>query len=250
MEHTNVINKLVECPDILAVALGGSRARGTHRKDSDYDLFCVIVDANFASFRNSFRLFLEDIPDVLISAEVSYLENWGYLFKAIDNQNISYDISIIPRSRISEMGVRSTNIVIKDTDGLYQACIDHADDECFKVSNIETRHLLDYSALFGFESIRLDKAIKNKDYWYAVRCLERMKNYLIRCDRIQQETFSKTCSCPEREYADIDDCIKKAYSIDGTLESLDHTGRKLMILFAEIIQDAKIQGRSKLLCQK
>lgn len=248
MEYTNVIKKLAECPDILAVALGGSRSRGTHRKDSDFDLFCVIVDANFVSFRNSFRYFLEDIQGVLIAAEASYLENWGYLFKAIDNHNICYDISIIPRSRISEMGVRSTNVVIKDTDGFYQDCIDQADDECFKVSNIETRHLLDYSALFGFEAARLDEAIKNNDYWYAVRCLERMKNHLIRCDRIQREMFSKTCSCPEKEYTDIDDCIKKAYSIDGTLESLGQTGEKLVVLFTEMIQDVKIQRRSQLLC--
>lgn len=248
MEYTKVIEKLAECPDILAVALGGSRSRGTHRKNSDFDLFCVIVDTCFVSFRNSFRNFLEDIPDVLIAAEASYLENWGYLFKAIDSSNIGYDISIIPKSRISEMGIRSTNIVIKDTDNFYQNCVDHAVDECFNVRNIETRHLLDYSALFGFETARLEEAIKDNDYWYAVRCLERMKNYLIRCDRIQHEVFSKACSCPEKKYADIDDCIKKAYYIDGTLESLGQTGKKLVVLFTEMIQDVKIQRRSQLLC--
>lgn len=148
------------------------------------------------------------------------------------------------------MGVRSTNIVLKDTHDFYQMCIGQANDEYFQVCRIESRHLLDYSALFGFETVRLNDAINSKDYWYAVRCLERMKNYLIRCDRIQNNVFSKTCSCPEREYSDRDDCIKKAYSINGTFESVIQTRDNLILLFAEIIRDTKIQRRSQLICQK
>lgn len=250
MSYDDVVNTLIECPDIIAIALGGSRAIGCHQINSDYDLFCVIQDNSFSYFRNSFCRYLEDIPSILLAAEACYLENWGYLFKAIGTDHISFDISIIPQSRISEMGVRSTNIVIKDSGGFYQACIDCANDALFLVSKIETQHFRDYSALFGFESKRFSEAIGQSDYWYAIRCLERMKNYLIRCDRIQHQNFSKTCSCPEKEYPDINERIKTAYIIDGSIASLVQTAERLCALFSNIIYDKEIIMRSQLLCQK
>lgn len=247
MSYNEVIKELSVCPDIIAIALGGSRSRGTYRIDSDYDLFCVIRDDNFESFRKSFCLFLEGIPGILLAAEAFYLENWGYLFKAIDTQNVNYDISIISKSRIREMGIRSTNIVIKDTKGFYQSYVDCAIDDAFLVSELETQHLYDYCTLFGFEKRRFYEAIEEEDYWYCVRCLERMKNYMIRCDRIQRRDFSKSCNCPERGYVDIDDCIKKEYFIDGTLGTLVQTAERLCELFSVIIHDREICMRSQLL---
>lgn len=247
MGYNEVINKLEDCDKIIAIALGGSRSRGEHRIDSDYDLFCVICDNNFEDFKNSFRIFLEKIPSILYAAEVFYLENWGYLFKAIDYDNVNYDISIIPKSRINEMSIRSTNIIIKDTDGIYQESINRADDGRFLISKLEKQHFTDYGTIFGFERIRFFEAVQKADYWYAVRCLERMKNYLIRCDRIQTGVFPCSRSCPEKGYIDVNDCLKRIYIIDGDLDTLVQTSIKLCELFATIIQDEDIQMRSQLL---
>lgn len=248
MSYNEVVNGLIECEEIIAIALGGSRSRGEAKINSDYDLFCVIQDDCFESFRNSFREFLENIPCILYAAEAFYLEHWGYLFKAIDLNSICYDISIISERRIDEMSIRSTNVIIKDTNELYQYYIKHADDDRFLISKLERQHLYDYCTLFGFERNRFWKASEEADYWYAVRCLERMKNYLIRCDRIQREIFPKSRSCPEKGYSDIDDCLKKIYIIDGNIETLVQTSEELCNLFCIIIRDKEIYMRSQFLC--
>ena len=246
MSYNEVVNSLIECKEILAIALGGSRSRGEENPNSDYDLFCVISDNFFRTFRNSFRIFLENIPCILYAAEAFYLEYWGYLFKAIDINNICYDISIIPKSRMEEMSIRSTNVIIKDTDGIYQYYINHANDDEFLISKLECQHVYDYCTLFGFERKRFSDAVRKSDYWYIVRCLERMKNYLIRCDRIQREIFPKSRSCPEKEYSDINDCLKKIYIIDGNLETLIQTAENLCNLFDIVIRDKEMRMRSRL----
>lgn len=250
MGYNEVIDRLYNHKEIIAIALGGSRSRGQHKIDADYDLFCVINDNHFNDCRKSFSNFLEKIPEILFAAEVFYLENWGYLFKAVDLNNTKYDISIISKSRIAEMGIRSTNIIIKDTNKLYQSCVAIAEDDQFLVSRIEREHLNDYATLFGFERNRFFEAIKETDYWYAVRCLERMKNYLIRCDRIQTSIFSKSCSCPERGYMDANDCLKKIYIMDGTIDRLIITSEELNKYFCTIIHDINLCMRSQLSCEK
>lgn len=246
MSYCEVINKLNDSDKVIAVALGGSRSRGCYKINSDYDLFCVINDNDFDNFRKNFRLFLEEIPGILYAAEAFYLENWGYLFKAIDYENTNYDISIISESRIDEMSIRSTNIVLKDTNGIYQRQIDCADDSRYLVGEMEKQHFMDYGTLFGFERARFFKAIEKEDYWYAVRCLERMKNYLIRCERIQSNSFPKSRSCPEKEYMDVGSCLKRIYLVDGSLDTLTHTSTELCDLFVAVIKDKDIQMRSQL----
>lgn len=248
MGFNEVVNHLSLSSDIISIALGGSRSRGQHKKNSDYDLFCVICDSSFDSFKHSFRSFLEKIPCILYAAELFYLENWGYVFKAIDVDDVMYDISIIPKSRIKEMSVRSTNIVIKDTNNFFQENIECANDEQFLVSEIECHHFYDYGVLFGFERDRFFDAVEKEDFWYAVRCLERMKNYLIRCDRIQRNDFSKNRSCPEKEYNDLNDCLKRIYIISCSFEVLEQTTKDLCKLFSNLIQDKEVCTRSRIKC--
>ena len=146
------------------------------------------------------------------------------------------------------MGIRSTNIVLKDTDKIYQICVNLADDSQFAVSKLEEQHFLDYVALFGFEKKRLTTALKNGDYWYSARCLERMKNYLIRCDRIKRKVFSKSCSCPEKDYIDLNNCLRDIYILDGKLETLVNTSEELNKLLFGILENKEIYERSQLLC--
>ena len=111
---------------------------------------------------------------------------------------------------------------------------------------MEKQHFVDYGTLFGFERARFFKAIEKEDYWYAVRCLERMKNYLIRCERIQSNSFPKSRSCPEKEYMDVGSCLKRIYLVDGSLDTLTHTSTELCDLFVAVIKDKDIQMRSQL----
>lgn len=249
MGYDEVKNGLLECADIIAIALGGSRSRGNYREDSDYDLFCIISNKNFEYFRMRFCNYLESIPCICCATQVAYLENWGYLYKAFDFDKVCYDISIISEKRKNEMSIRSTNIVLKDTNGIYQECIEKANDNDCLVSKLENVRFYDYGTLFGFERNRFIKATQKKDYWYAVRCLERMKNYLIRCDRIQNKNYPQSRSCPEKGYIDIFDCLKKIYIIDGSLESLNVTAEKLCELFLNTIKDKNIHKRCQLLWQ-
>lgn len=246
MGYGEIVEELMRCKTILAVALGGSRSRKKHTEISDFDLFCVVSDENFDYFRSTFVNFLEDVPSVQYAAEVFYLENWGYLFKAIDTNKIIYDISIIPKCRMKEMSIRSTNKIIKDTDGVYQYYVDLANDDDFLIDRLESKRFKDYGTLYGFERIRFTQAVNKGDYWYAVRCLERMKNYLIRCERIESGNFPKSRSCPEKEYIDINDCLKKIYVIDGNLNTLILTSERLYKLFQKIIRNEDIRKRSQL----
>lgn len=246
MDYGEILEELISCKEIIAIALGGSRSRGENTPNSDYDLFCVVCDKKFELFRREFASFLEKISCVKYAAEVFYLENWGYLFKAIDSDGIIYDISIISKARIQEMGIRSTNKIIKDTDNVYQHFVEQANDNDFLVSKLEKERLKDYGTLYGFERKRFSQAISKEDYWYAVRCLERMKNYLIRCVRIEKEDFSKSQSCPEKGYSDVNDCLKEIYIIDGKINTLVFTAEKLDKLFQKIIMNVDIRKRSQL----
>lgn len=246
MIENEVIIHLNSNRSIIAMALGGSRSRGLARADSDYDLFCIISKSDFCEFRNSFREMLESIPSILYAAEYSYLEHWGYLFKAVDVNGTDYDISLIPADRIEEISVRSTNIVLKDTDNLLRSCIEQADDSSYEISVLECQHRLDYSTLFGMEKKRFNMAKDKGDYWYCVRCLERMKCYLIRCDRIQRSSYPKTRNCPEKGYEDINDVLKRNYILDGTLQTAELTAIKICELFISNISDEELLRRSQL----
>lgn len=248
MGYSEIIDRLIACPSILSIALGGSRSRGQQDNSSDYDLFCVIEATSFPNFRRNFCAFLESIPCICYAAESFYLEDWGYLFKAIDNENVNYDISIIPDNRMDEISIRSTNVLIKDRGGRYQAFIDVADDSKYLNSVLESNHFMDYATLFGFEQGRFQDAIQAQDYWYAVRCLERLKSYLIRCDRIQRRTFPKSRNCPEKGYADINDRLKQIYLVDGSFTTLEETLRKLHKLFITVVHNNNACMRSQLIC--
>lgn len=246
MAQNSLVSELILNDTILSIALGGSRSRGCHTPNSDYDLFCVIRDDAYDKLINSFSRYLESFPFIRYAAKVFYLENWGYLFKAIDLDNILYDISILPLHRITEMSIRSTNLILKDTNNLYKRQIESADDSKYEIKKLESERYLDYITLIGFERQRFFFAINKNDYWYAQRCLERIKNYLIRCDRINRKEFPKSQSCPEKGYFDLNNKIKKAFIIDGTQNSLIETEKRLSDLCKQIVKDESLIIRTYL----
>ena len=94
MYFNSIIKKLQNNKEITSIALGGSRSRNDWKEKSDFDIFCVITTQNFDEFKNNFAEYLESIEEINCAAELFYLENWGYLFKAIDTSGMLYDITI------------------------------------------------------------------------------------------------------------------------------------------------------------
>ena len=247
MYFNSIIKKLQNNKEITSIALGGSRSRNDWKEKSDFDIFCVITTQNFDEFKNNFAEYLESIEEINCAAELFYLENWGYLFKAIDTSGMLYDITIIPKCRISEMSVRTTNIVLKDTNDYYQSEINSADDERYCIEKLEYNRYKDYVKLFSFEFNRFLKAADNKDYWYIIRCLERMKNYYIRCDRIQKKIYPKSRSCPEKFYSEISNDLDPVYILDGTIETAIKTGHNLFNAYYNMIKDKNLLQKCNIL---
>lgn len=230
---------------ILSIALGGSRSKQYYTEKSDYDLFCVIESQEFANFRKQFVSFLERSPYIQYATEFSYVENWGYMFKTVywESNLVKYfDISIIPLERIGEMSFRNTNICLFDRINCVEQEISRNERKSFDVMDLEPKRQKEYVKLFGFEYIRLENCIKSKDYWFSVRCLERMKTYYIRYVRIRNSLYSKHQECPEKYFLNDfpSDSLHEYYRIDGTFESLIKTRDQLISNFRSLIYETEI----------
>ena len=244
-----LIKHLAECEELVAIALGGSRSRNQFTEKSDFDIFCVVQSSCFSAFRTGFAKYIERCKPILFAAEMSYVEHWGYIYKSVDCYRVLYDISIIPLNRINEISVRSTNIVLKDTNDIYRKQINNANDILFQNDRLETERYIDYIKLFAFEYNRFLSSIRSNDYWYAVRCLERLKNYYIRCDRIQRSEFPISRSCPEKKYFEINQLIQNTYVIDGSIKTLYKTGKEIFSAFREMIEKKDVFDRCDILWQ-
>ena len=248
-DSDNIINNMVsylkQNKNILAIALGGSRTKQYYTSRSDYDLFCVINSDEFEMFREEFNTYLESCIYIQYSAEFAYVENWGYIFKTIYSDNnliVNIDISIIPLNRIGEMSLRSTNICLFDRINCIEQEIKRNIHKSFDVNKLEPKKLENYVKLFGFEVVRFKKCIKKKDYWFAVRCLERMKTYYIRCIRILNNLYSKHQECPEKNFLNDFplDVLCDYYKLDGTYETLELTCDELIRRFQANIPEKEI----------
>lgn len=232
---------------VLALALGGSRSRNLDTENSDYDVFCVICDETFEEFHRGFSRYLESIPSIRYATEAYYLENWGYLYKAIDDCDRLYDVAINSESRMGEMGIRTTNVIFKDVNGSYRKHVDGANDESLEVRVLETNRFYDYATHFGFESLRFREALHDGDYWYCVWALEKMRTLLIRCNRVDQGAFARIQSCPERDYEEVNHTLQQLFILDGTYEGLRSTFMRMCTLFDEVVSDPEARRRSRLL---
>lgn len=196
----NTISYFYKDNRILSLLLGGSRSKGTARPDSDYDLFVLIESELFQEFRDDFPRYLEEIEYIQYAAEYSYIENWGYIFKIIgeqDHKQFLYDMSILPYDRLSEMGIRNTNNILFDKTGMLMD-YKSKNKRSYDTKILELKRKDDYVRLFGFEYLRFIKSYSENDYWLAFKAIDRMKTYLMRYSRIKSELFSGTQHCPEK----------------------------------------------------
>ncbi len=242
------VQYLIQHDEINSILLGGSRSKGSATMYSDYDLFILIKNEHFNSLRNEFSQFLERCLLIDIATFYSYVENWGYIYKTIGSYNertVLFDISILPVSRVEEMSLRLTNIILLDRDGIAGKIIDQNKNYNFDTSYLEPMRRLDYVKLFGFEYLRLTKSLKTCDYWLAEKSIERMKTYYLHYRRIQESNFARNPHCPEKGFS-IDlpnDSLQRIFSVSGNLNSLAIVAEQLFQLFYEQVVEKNILDR-------
>jgi len=231
---------------VRSVALGGSRARMDHTPESDYDLFCVVTREAFRRFREDLPTLIEiSIPEVVFFVEVYYTEGSGYLFKGLDMAGLYYDVSLIPEHRIDEMGIRSTNVVLYDTNSLYHSMIEKANDLDTDPGHILESQSQNLTKIFLINLSRFITQSKAGDYWMMVRYLERLRNCLTRRLRTIAGKPPRTILAPERLFEDeIPTALKENYVIDGTRGTLIRSAQFIIAEYRETLDDDSLLLRT------
>lgn len=233
---------------INSVLLGGSRSKGYATEKSDYDFFIIVCNDDFKSFKKTFSSYLECCQFIDQAAYYGYVENWGYIFKAIGfyhQTNVLFDISILPINRIDEMALRSSNILLYDRDKIAESIIQKNSNNFFECSVLEPLRKLDYIKLFGFESLRFESCLTNNDLWLAVKSLERMKQYYMHYKRISEKKFANNPHCPEKQYEITfpNDSLNNIYKIATNLNSLNMVKKDLCYSFWRLVEEKEIIER-------
>ena len=230
-DFNTLLSDLKMQSSILAIALGGSRSKKHFRIDSDYDVFCLVDNQSFSTFRDKFATLLHSFSYIYVAAYAFYLENWGYLYKAMSKNNVFFDISILPSNRIDEMRIRSSNIILYDPYGLLAKEIkESSNKKTYSTKDIEINNKNNYSELFYFEWLRYEKAYSENNYWLALKAVERMKKYYMHMRRIKNNDFSSNSHCPENNYS-FNDYLLDVYKIDGSYSTLRNTAERLKEMF-------------------
>jgi predicted nucleotidyltransferase len=231
---------------VTALALGGSRARNTYTSSSDYDLFALIRDDNFCAFIKDIDEIFTNNSILLISTEWRYQEGWGYLHKGIDNNNIKYDISYLPESRISEMGIKSSNIIYFDKTGKYTDEVKNNNDDINLQFLYMQRNKTNNEDKFIINAESFLFAYKNEDYWSSIKYIERLRELLMLLIRTKQKKVSKNYFSPEKNFEkEIDHDLKVFYKI-GTEADLKNTFNMLIISFCKLIDSSKLSLLAKI----
>jgi predicted nucleotidyltransferase len=219
-------------PGTNSIALGGSRARGQHKPDSDYDIFVIVDDDAFPQY---LRTFAADVKksnlELIFFAKDKYLEGWGYMFCGLDKYANFFDVAVISRSRSVEMQIRYDNRVLYDKAGFFQGEIRKA-----KLNRAKTpeSHVCDNNSeivgMFCINLYRYIKASKKNDYWMAFRFLNLMRENLSKYKRKSLSAPSKLDFLPDENYeAETGDSeLRRNFAIDGTLKTMDRSAQHII----------------------
>lgn len=226
-EIASIIDELSENPNILSIALGGSRARKSFKSSSDYDLFCVIDDSGFDFLCAHFDIELERLQQIQFAATHPYKEGWGYLFKAFTCNSVLVDISIIPLSRISEMVVVDSNVVLYDPSGFYKRALSMVP----KKPRSTERCIFNVAKLMLFERKKYSEAYMTGDYLKCLASAETIKRLLLELiwlqDRPEEPLRGRQENGFAVEFPEETAAIKSAYVVDGGLATLNTSARNL-----------------------
>ena len=236
--YESIVSKLSKDERVLSCALGGSRSRLQHSEKSDHDVFCIISDDGFDAFFSECPFILESLDEIKIAVYYYYYENWGYIFRVLGSNLECFDIFIIPKARVNEMAIRSTNKIVFDSEKIYEQLVEQANDKVYDPNTILEQRKNDYLKLFACEYVHFCKAVDTDDYWYIIYYLERLKFHYMLYVRAFLKIPSR--SLPEKKFAegvDFDSQLAKEYIIDGNISTAISTchylTRKLLSIATE-----------------
>lgn len=240
-----IVGYLSKHEAVACVFLGGSRTKGYATPKSDYDLFVLINDADFQMYSDQFVGLLERMPLIDIAAYHDYVENWGYIYKAMGCRNgirDCFDITILPQRRSDEMALRSTNKILYDRNGIAARLLRRYSDRVYETSELEQERRLDYVKMFGFEHLRFQKSMESGDYWLAIKAIERMRTYYLHYRRIKEEKYATNPHSPEKGFADQfpNEPLWDIYCVRGNAAQLSETERILFQLFYKMVEEIHI----------
>jgi predicted nucleotidyltransferase len=235
-----IFDYLVAHPGITGVFLGGSRSRGTAKSTSDWDIFCVTSDEALTGIRSSIAFELEQtIPDIVFVADMYYLEGWGYMYKILAHSLDKVDLSFISESRLEEMHVRETNVVIFDSTGVLSSAVADADDTgtVSLMRSLESQDRAERVFCMNYYQALL--FIARGDWWMSLRYAERLRLNalilgLIHVGIVPEVWFTaehKAASAPNAE------ALRRLWLIDDTLESIERAVSQIGALTAPLLRD-------------
>jgi len=231
-----IVRSLSTVPTVLSIALGGSRSRGHAEPDSDFDLFVVIDDIGAEDFMNGLAGFFSSISsDILFFGKDKYLEEWGYLFCGLDKAGFFYDVAVIQRSRIGEMFIRSTNVVLFDTDDVFKNAQRSALDIDYKSPDYLSSKVFEVTRMVYLNYFRFLKNFTGADYWMAFRFLNILRENIFKLHRIKANTPSKLFFLPDEKFEkETGRDFREAFIVDGSFDSLARSAQVLIGLFSEL----------------
>ena len=240
-----IVNYLSKNEVITCIILGGSRSKGYSTEKSDYDLFMLIEDDEYSIFCDKFVCFLEECELFDVAAYYGYVEDWGYIYKAIGyryGKNILFDFTVLPLRRVDEMALRSTNILLFDRFGIAENLLRKYSNRIYDVALLEQRKRLDYVKMYGFEHLRFRKSMYSEDYWLAVKSIERMRKYYLHYRRIVDNKFATSPHCPEKGFSDLfpNEQLWNVYLVSGDANTLSMTEEKMFRLFYEMVVEKSV----------
>lgn len=189
-----------------------------------------------------------DFNGVLICAFINLSSLLCYIFKTIGSyykEDVLFDITILPLSRVDEMALRSTNIVLFDKDDIAKMAIERNRHQFFESFALEPQRKVDYVKLFGFEFLRLEKSLVDNDVWLAIKSVERMKQYYMHYKRISENKYSRNQHCPEKQFSKDfpEDILETVYEVKADVELLCKEKDNLCEVFYNIINEKEVFRR-------
>lgn len=222
---TLLIERLIEHHDVCAVAIGGSRSRGTNTPDADYDLFVVVQDRVFNHWQEELGTFLERWSCGLVHHGFDeYKEGFGYIHLVLTDNEV-YDLCLIGRSRIAEITPLHSNLLLLDRFGEYQRSAGTVANSVHDAESLFRREMPHIETRFINNLIRYIRARNSNDYPLMLRYVEHLKRELLPVYRFHSMQFGRVPSIPEK--GPLDDTflssLRTRYMLDGTESTMDQT---------------------------
>lgn len=187
--------------DLVTIALGGSRSRGNATATSDFDLFVTIKDDAFVHWRRDLpsRAYTWDSNTIFASFN-RFILGWGYLYGVLTTEHY-FDIAIVRLSQMDDLGILSTNQIIKDSpDGILSNAIKHADDTKHDARFLLINNQEAIEGQFLIYCYRFMRAANAKHKLLMVRDLQFLRNSLLMTYRISRAEYGAIYTSPEKGY--------------------------------------------------